>query len=435
MYYRGDAMGMGMKLPSRKKISKEKRLYVYNQPKFVYIPLVNQNDTNITVLVKKGDPVFKGTVVGRRKGAFKIPIHSSVSGTVVGFEEHFYSNGSLVKCVVIENDFKEAVEEDTPVKHRIASYSKQEFLEILQEKGIIGMGGSGFPTYLKYQTEQPLKTLIVNAVECEPYISADYKLCVLHLEEVLEAVDAIMEINQMEECLFVIKKTNFAMKELLNNYIGTYLRIHIAEVPDMYPMGWERNIILKVKNEVYETLPLEVGIVVNNVSTIYAIYEALKLGRPVTERIVTFTGEMLKVPQNVLVKIGTPIRDVIEKIGGYKRNKDMVMIAGGPMMGNALPTSDLVVSPNLNCVLVLKYVAEKPAIECLRCGKCVDACPVKLSPVLIKDHKNDAAILNSLHPSKCIGCGLCSYVCPSKIEVRRAVREANEYLKDKGGTV
>lgn len=417
-----------IKIPNYKKMSNIKKLEIYDKPKFVYIPLASQNDTNITVVVKKGDYVKKGTIVGKRKGNLRIPILSSVSGSVVDFVEMPYLNGSIVKCVKIENDFKETPFEEVEVKKHINQYTKDEFINILKKCGIVGLSGVGFPTYVKYEDE--LSTLVVNALECEPYLTADDAIAKKHMEEILETIDAILEINHMEEAYIAVKKINLSLLKIINNYIGTYLKIHLVTLPDTYSIGWERELIHEIKHMTYQDDSMEKGIVVNNISTIYAMYEALKYQKPLTERIVTFTGEMLKSPCNVLVKIGTPVNEVIEYLGGYRNIKKLRFVAGGPMMGITLPNDHLVVSANLNCVLVLKEEKEVIPNECLRCGKCVQVCPAKLSPVLIKEGLYQKTNWNNFKPERCIECGLCTYVCPARIDVRSYVRKAKKRSRE-----
>ncbi len=418
----------GKKIPGFKKMSSNKKIGVYTKPSIVYIPLVNQNDDNITLLVKKGDYVYKGSILGKRKGVLRIPILSSVSGTVIDFVERHYANGNIVKCVAIENDFKEKVEKEIKRKE-INKLSKEEFINIIRDKGIVGMGGSGFPTYVKYDTDKKINTLIINAVECEPYITADFALINEHCEEILEAIDAILDINNIDEAIIAVKKSNTQLVKILENNVGSYLRMKISKVPNFYPMGWEKNLVEFVKHVTYKKLPSEKGIIVNNVATIYAIYEALKYDKPLVERVVTFTGEKLKSPQNVLVKVGTPVSEVIEIIGGYKKYKDLLFVAGGPMMGISLPNDDLVVSPNLNCVLALYDKKEELVTQCLRCGKCVEVCPAKLVPVMIKDNIKKHERLKELRPDRCISCGLCTYVCPARINVREYIKAAKERLR------
>lgn len=419
----------GVKLPKFKKKSITKKVGTIPMPKYVYIPLINGNDDNITMLVKLGDKVKKGTVIGRTKGDFKIPIHSSVSGTLVKYEEHIYLNGKKVKCAMIENDFKETLGyKKTNIKD-ISEFTKKEFINIIRDSGIVGLGGSGFPTYVKYDTDKKINTLIVNAVECEPYITSDFMTIKEHIDEILETIEAIIKINNIDEAIIAVKKDDSKLQKLINDNIGTYLNIKMSLVNSNYPAGWEKSIIKEVKKVTYDYLPIEKGIVVNNISTIYAMYEALKYNKPLIERIVTITGPAVKKPQNVFVKVGYPINVVIEMIGGYKKLSDLTIVAGGPMMGVSLASDDLVVSRNLNCVLVLPET-EFSAIECLRCGNCITYCPVKLCPILIKDNALNKDNLIKLHPEKCIECGICSFVCPSRIAIREIVKQAKKKIRE-----
>ena len=415
---------IGLKIPELKKMTLDGKISVFNKPTKVYIPLISQNDTDLTLLVKKGDYVLKGTIIAKRKGNFRIPIHSSVSGVVVDFEEHLYLNGEKIKSVVIENDFKEKVEKRITPKKNLTDYTKNEFLEIIKEAGVVGMGGGGFPTYIKYSTDEKIKTLIVNAVESEPYNTSDYALFLNKTEEMLETIDAIVEINNIDEAIIAIP-VGSKLKNNITNFIGTYLKIKLVEVPNKYPMGWERYLVKHLKNETYFKLPSECGIVVNNISTINAIYEALKYDRPLTERIVTFDGDALNNPTNVLVKIGTPIRDVIESIGGYKDITDIRIIASGPMMGKTIKSDELVVTSNLTSVIITSFTNNE-AEACIKCGKCVTYCPVKISPVLVMNNIQNKKKLPHLESQRCIECGLCSYICPSKIPVREYVTAAKK---------
>lgn len=421
----------GIKIDIGKDLTKNKKLNFFVRPKFVYIPLVTSNNMDVTTIVKKGDYIYKGSIIGKSKGNNRLPIHSSVSGTVVDFVEKRYVNGSLVKCVLIENDFKEKTEEKQVVRKNINDFSKEEFVKRLQNCGIIGMGGSGFATYVKYNTTKKIKTLIVNAVECESYLTSDTVIIKEKCEEILEAIDAIMEINGIKECFIAIKKDQKII-DIIENFLGTYPKIKIITVPNFYPIGWEKNLVQYIKKTTYHNLPLEKGIIVNNVSTIYAIYEALKYNKPLIERIITFNGNMLKNPQNVYVKVGTSVKDIVESIGGYKRSKDMLVIAGGAMMGKCICDDDFITTAHLNCVLMIKEPKKQECVNCFRCGKCVEICPVQLSPVLIKDNLKKSNVLKDLKANKCIECGLCSYICPSKINVRGYVKEAKKMLGEEG---
>lgn len=401
-------------------------LKVFDKPKKVYIPLISGKDKDISILVKKKEYVYKGSIIAKSKGDLRIPIHSSVSGIVLDFVEKTGYDGEKVKCIVIENDFKEKIETKA-IKKEINKYTKEEFIDNIKENGIVGLGGNGFPSYVKYSGK--VKKLIVNAVECEPYVTADYCLCKEKTEEILEAIDAIVEINKMDEAIIAISKDNIELQEAFESFIGTYLKIRVETVSDTYPSGWERILVETITGEQYKKYPTEKGIVVNNVSTIYAIYESLKYNKPLIDRIVTFTGDGLDNKYNMLVKIGTPVSDIL-KILGLKGN---LIVSGGPMMGSVVDL-DSVICANNNCMLVTDKKLDIPK-RCIKCGKCASVCPAKLSPVLIMNFKckndKDKEKLKKLHPNRCVECGLCSYMCPSKINVREAVKNKKEILGDK----
>ncbi len=419
----------GYKLNGYKNLTKDKKIISNLIPEVVYIPLKNGSNIDSTELVTKGTHVYKNMHIAHLKEPLKTNIISSISGKVLGIEEKTYLDGQKVKCLAIENDYKEEIENNASLKKKIDSYSKDEFIECLLDAGIVGMGGASFPTYIKYSTDKKIKTLIVNAVECEPYITADYRLLYDHIEEILEVIDAIMKINKIDNTILAVKKNNKELIKRINNYIGSYDYIVLKNVPNIYPMGWERMLIEKTLGVKYDKLPIEQGIIVNNVSTIYAIYEALKYGKRVTERIVTFSGDMLLEPVNMIVKTGTLLKDIMKKLKLKKGKYNIV--AGGPMMG-CIVDENLVVSSNLNCILFLEKKCDVPETECLRCGKCSKVCPAKLSPVLIKDNINDIAELKKLKANMCISCGLCSYICPANIDVRSYSEQARELIRKAG---
>ncbi len=422
-------MVTGFKISGKKNMSLKNKLTEYLNPEYVYIPLISGYDTNISVFVKKNDYVYKGTTLGKRQGNFPIPILSTVSGTVIGFEEKYYLNGEKIKCVVIQNDFKELVEKKIPICDDITKISKDNFIDILKNNAIVGLGGANFPTFAKYDTDKNIKTLIINAVECEPYITADYTLALDHAEEILEGVNAILKINNISEAYIAIKKTNTKIINAFNKYIGTFPNIKIYLMPNLYPMGWEKSIVEEILKKSYDRLPIEVNTVVNNVSTIYAIYESLKYSKPLLSRIVTFTGEGIEKTLNIKAKFGTLVSEIIKKYCKYKNTNDLLFIAGGPMMGNSMKCDDLVITPNLNCVLVLPKLKQENCIECLRCGLCVKYCPAKLAPVLIKNDCENPDELKKYEVNRCIECGLCTYVCPSKIRVRDYVQKAKDTIR------
>lgn len=396
----------GYKLPHHKHMSMNE-LKSFLNPKDIYL---EQGDSKLLV----GDYVYKYQTIGHKE-RFNVPIISSVSGTVVDIKDGY---------IKIKNDLLEKTEKEI-INRDVSKIKKEEFLDIIEKAGIIGMGGAGFPTHMKYKTDKNIELLIVNAVECEPYITADYSIMNEKCNELLEGINNIIRINKINNAILAIKKTNVEVIKKFKEIIDKYPKIELRIVRDIYPMGWERTLIKEVTKKEYDILPIELGIVVNNISTIFAINNALKHDIPLVERIVTITGENVKNPGNVMVKIGTSVNEILKFVGGIL--DDSVLISGGPMMGVEINKTDYI-KPQMNCILVLPKPKEENIINCLRCGKCVSACPANLAPVLIKECSNKEELIK-LQVNKCISCGLCSYICPSRIDLRNIVNEKKEVIK------
>ncbi len=405
------------------KINPSKKIIDDINIQIIYIPLTSKMGYNYTPTVKPGDYVMIGTILGKNQIA-EIPLISSISGTVVGFEEKYISNGKLTKCIVIENDFKEKYQDKVGKKRNITKYSKEEFIYLLKKCGITGMSGSGFPTYIKYENNK-IDYLIVDGAECEIYASADGARMYNNPEEILEATDAIMDIMDIKKAYIAINEKNTVIINKFLRHINSYPNIKIYPLLDAYPNGYERYLVNEVLGLTYNKLPIEVGVVNENVSTIYSIYEALKYGKPQIERIVTISGPGIKKPANYLLKTGTNFNELLEKTEEYKDIKNPLIIAGGAMMGTSIPSDELIITSDTNCILILED-KEYKELPCIKCGKCSEVCPVNLIPSLIMDNPSKAKELN-IH--KCMNCGLCSYVCPSKIEVREKLKKIKEDLK------
>lgn len=416
----------GIKLKSNKELTKDKKIVIFDKPQYVYIPLICSNDEDITLKVRRGSNVLVGSVIGINN-KWNIPIHSTVSGKVIDYEEKYIYNGKLIKTVKIENDFNDKTIEVDNLKE-IDKYTKKEFIQILKDCGIRGMGGADFPTYIKYDTKKKIKNLIINAVECEPYITADYHVIKENVSQILETIDAIMTINKIEKAYFAIKKNNKSLINIINTIIGTYPNIQLVLTPDIYPIGWEKKLAQYVLKKTYDNLPSEIDTVINNVSTIYAIYNALKYKRPIINRLVTVAGDGLKKSSIVDVKIGQDVSEVLDKLGHKK--KDLLFISGGPMMGKTISDDNFTITSNVNAILLLKDNDNEIVKTCIRCGKCASICPAKLSPILIKENINNKKELKQLNVSRCIECGLCSYICPAKILLRELVIRAKKNVGD-----
>jgi len=403
-------------------------------PEYIYIPLT-ESGTACDCLVKVGDAVKVGQIVAMRTGRFSLPLHSSVSGTVTAVDKKvWHSSGKMLAMIEIKNDFKETAV-DTIKKNNVSDLSREDIINIAKNCGIVGLGGSGFPSFVKYQTQSPIHTVIVNAAECEPFITADYTLVKTRTMDLINGIKYLMKATGAENAVIAIKKNKVEAIEILNDHLAGQDSITVFGLPDVYPAGWEKYIVQKVLKKTYKSLPAEVGAVVNNVQTLIALSEAVETNMPLIKKLVTFTGEGLKNPQNVYVKIGTKVNDVIEKIGGYTEGVDSAyFVAGGPMTGEGMLFDSLAINRSLGSIIVLPKQNEAETQPCLGCGKCNDFCPVFLDPILIKeslDAKNEDK-LAQLRADKCIACGLCSYVCPSKIELTQATTKSRGIVLSKG---
>lgn len=404
-----------------KKISPSKKIIDDIKIQIIYIPLESTLGYTYKPSVHIGDYVCIDDTLGINVNT-DFALKSSVSGTIVGIEKKYVSNGKLVDCLVIENDFKEKCRNKLGMKYDITKYSKENFIYALRNSGITGMGGKDYPTFMKYNTKNKLNYLIINGVECEISSSADGAIIYNHPQEILECIDAVMEIVGIDKAYIAVNENNTVIIKKLLKYINTYPNIKIWGAADAYPSGWERHLVKEITGLIYDKSPIEVGVVTDNVGTIYSIYELLKYSRPQTEKIVTIAGEGIKKQANYKVKIGTNFSELMSKIDGYAKIKNPILVAGGKMMGTSIPSDELIITKDLNTILVLED-KEIKSKECIKCGKCSEVCPAGLMPVMIIDNKERA---KKLKLDKCIECGLCSYVCPAKIEVREILKSLKE---------
>lgn len=410
----------------------------YTEPKYLYIATNNARCPSADIYIKEGDHVNSCQVIGLRHGPFfEQPIHATCSGTFVGFEKHYHRNGKLTDFIKIENDFKDTY--DPSVKERtkeeIYSLSKEEMTKIIKDCANVGLGGSSFPTYIKFQTDKPINMILVNGIECEPYITADHRLMLEFPYRVMDAIKYTMHAFNCKKAKICIKSKYEDIKSVYSQVIKEYgdCGIELCLVGNYYPQGWEVEMIknatgIKLKPG---ELPSTHGIINFNVSTMVGIYKAIKYNMPVIKRFITITGDGINFPKNFRVRVGTPVSDLLPLCGGYKNpDKEKVFILGGPMMGASVPSDDVIITKTVTSIIVLdktNYVEE----PCIRCGSCVLSCPVNLEPVQIMNavKVRDKERIKKLNPLKCIECGLCTYSCTSKIQVTDYVRRAKVFAK------
>ena len=417
-----------------KHISDNKEILDFLTPEYIYIPLV-ESGSICTPLVKEGDNVKVGDVVATRTGRFTLPIHASISGVVTSCNKKmWHSSGKMVDCIQIKNDFLET-KNDENFKIMDAN-NRDDIVKIAKEKGIVGLGGSGFPTYVKYDVKKDMNVVIINGAECEPFITTDYRTLVEQPKEVLKGLEYIMKAVNAKKGIIAIKKNKHDAIEVIKNAITElYIKnVEILLLNDVYPAGYERYIVQRVTGSNYKALPSEVGAIVNNVSTALAMYEAIEKGKPLIEKVVTFTGYGFKKPRNIRLKIGTNTSEVINNLISYNsKYNELYLITGGPMTGQAMFSDNVVINRALGCVLALPKKEPARSNPCIGCGKCSAVCSMRLTPTEIRRvlQIKDKALLEQLKPQKCIQCGLCSYVCPSRIDLTETVAKAKAFVLKK----
>ena len=404
-------------------------------PKQVVIPMVQHIGAPCTPLVSVGDRVLRGQKIGDGQGLC-VPVHASVSGTVVAVEPRPHTNGRQVMAVVIENDFKDETVPTVIPEKSIDEMDVDTILHTIRESGIVGMGGAAFPGNVKALSAMGhVDTLIANACECEPYITADDSLLRTSPEHVLQGMQILRRILNPERAVLAVEDNKAEAIEKLKPLLPGFPGIELAVLPTRYPQGAEKQLIQAVTRREVKPgqLPVSVGCAVFNVSTYAAIYRAVCLGMPLIQRIVTISGETVHHPQNFIVRIGTPFRELIAEAGGLTDETERV-ISGGPMMGVAQADLSVPVVKATNSILCLPKdrngAAENPV--CLRCGKCVGVCPMRLQPLYMYRYCKceNLAELERLHLLDCMECGSCAFTCPGKLPLVEQFRKGKGLLRN-----
>lgn len=385
--------------------------------------------------VKKGDTVLAGQKIADAGGFVSVPLHASVSGTVKGIEKRLNATGSMVDCIVIEND--QQYQETEFQEARLEDLTKEEILNRIKEGGVVGMGGAGFPTHVKLAPKDPSKIeyILVNGAECEPYITSDYRRMIEEPEKVVKGLQVILTLFDSAKGYICIEDNKpdciAKMKELVKDID----RIEVKEMMTKYPQGGERTLIYAATGrEINSTmLPADVGCVVDNVETVISVYKAVILGRPVNSRVVTVTGDGIKEPKNLLVLAGTDMSELVDAAGGLKA-KIAKAISGGPMMGFALYDLHVPCTKTTSAFLFLEHDAVSEAQEiqtaCINCGRCVSVCPGHVLPARLAKlaERGDMAGFEALDGMECCECGCCSYICPAKRPLTQSIKSMRKMV-------
>lgn len=422
-------------IPDGKKELKELPIIDYTDSKYLYYPVTSARCSDGETCVIGGQFVKVGEVIGTRKGAFfEQPMHATVSGEVMGNEKHVDQSGKLVDCLIVKNDFKYELHESIidRTDEEINALTKEDFVNIVKETSLVGLGGSAFPTYIKLSTEDKIDVVMANGVECEPNLISDYALMMTNPKAVIEGLIYAMKASGAKKGIIAIKKKYKAIEERLAFDLNEYsdYDIKIVKVGNFYPQGWE---LLAIKNALGIKIPQgellsKYGVLNFNVSTLASIFAAVKHRLPVLERYISLSGDGIK-NQKFRARIGTLMTELIENVGGYKDvDIPKVLILGGPMMGVNVSQDDIVMTHTTTSLIVQNQeeLFEEP---CIHCASCVYSCPVDLQPVQIMNAYKirDKEMIKHLDVNKCIECGLCSYVCPSKIHLTETMRKAKRF--------
>ncbi|NLM07151.1 MAG: electron transport complex subunit RsxC [Tissierellia bacterium] len=419
----------GVHVPHNKHFTENKQVELAKDPEVVYISMQQHIGAPCAPLVNKGDYVKLGQKIGESNAFVSSPIHSSVSGTVKDVGKMVGTSGLKNDFIIIESDGKNEKSEEYFNERNWEDLNYEEVLAIIKDSGITGMGGASFPTVVKLSPppDKKVDTVILNGAECEPYLTSDYRLMVESPRNVYIGCRIIMKALKVDKGYIAIEDNKMEAYEKIKEAVGSDESVKVVLLKTKYPQGDEKRIIDALLNRQVPSggLPADVGCVVDNVATANAIYEAVVEGKPLYERIMTVTGDGIKEPKNLKIKVGTKFSEIIEQCGGFSGNPGKI-IAGGPMMGIAQGSTDIAAVKASGGLLILneeEAFYPEPS-NCLKCGKCLDVCPVHLQPIFISGYalNKNFEMAEKYNALDCVECGSCSFICPANRPLVESIR-------------
>lgn len=396
-------------------------------------PLSQHIGAPASPVVQKGDYVKRGQKIGEAGGFVSAPVHASVSGIVKGMESRLGATGTMANSIIIENDGK--YEETEYVPARLEELTKEEILKRIQDGGVVGMGGAGFPTHVKLSPKMPEKIeyVLVNGAECEPYLTSNYRKMLDEPEEIVEGLRIMLALFENAKGYICIEDNKPDCIEKMKELVKDIPRMEVKELLTKYPQGGERTLIYATTGREINSsmLPADVGCVVDNVDTVAAIYRAVILGEPVIDKVITVTGDGIKTPKNFKVCTGTDLAEVVEAAGGLKEGVSKV-IAGGPMMGFAMYDLHVPCTKTTSACLCLKEdpVSKAKQTACINCGRCVNVCPGGVIPARLATfaEHGDMESFQKFDGMECCECGCCSYICPAKRPLTQSIKSMRKMV-------
>lgn len=417
-----------------KELSKDKPVRDYQPKGELVYPLSQHIGAPAKPIVEKGERVLAGQKIAEAGGFVSAPVHASASGTIKGFEKRLNNVGNIVDCVILENDglYEEAAY--TPAAS-IFSLDKKEILKRIQEGGIVGMGGAGFPTHVKLSPQEPEKIdyVLVNGAECEPYLTSDYRRMLDEGEDLVEGLQIMLQLFENAKGCICIEDNKPDCIAHMKELVKDIPRIEVKELMTKYPQGGERFLIYAVTQRELNSsmLPADVGCVVDNVDTVTAICHAVRDGRPVIRKLMTVTGDGIREPQNIRVPIGTNMAEIIDAAGGLVGNPEKI-ISGGPMMGFPLFHLDVPCVKTSSAILCLQKdtVSHSVQTACINCGRCVSVCPGHVVPARLATYasRGDSENFQKYNGMECCECGCCSYICPAKRPLTQMIKSMRKMV-------
>ncbi len=417
-----------------KELSKEQPIEVYLPKGTMAYPLSQHIGAPAKPVVKKGDRVLKGQVIAEAGGFVSAPIHASVSGTVKGMEPRLTATGTMANAIIVENDQQYEEVEYQPVTS-LGELTKEEILKRIQEGGVVGMGGAGFPTHVKLAPKNPesIEYILVNGAECEPYLTSDYRRLLEEGEQVVEGLKVMLALFDNAKGYICIEDNKPDCIRKMEELVKDIPRIEVKALMTKYPQGGERALIYATTGREINSsmLPADVGCVVDNVDTVTAIYKAVMLGRPVIDRIVTVTGDAVAQPKNFLVSTGTNMNELVEAAGGFKGQPEKI-ISGGPMMGFSMYGLDIPCTKTSSAILsfLRDEVSHVQETACINCGRCVSVCPGHVIPARLATfaQHGDMEKFQEFDGMECCECGCCSYICPAKRPLTQSIKSMRKMV-------